>query len=249
MLLVTGATGHVARAVSRLASLGHDVITMVRDVRAASRRLLSGIALRVADWHAYSSRPILNVEAADALEPVDIGGHDRSAGCVGMGGNEQVVAADRLSGRFRAPRRERSHQHTRLSGSWPQLQVSHQSGSDRFEIYFDPPSSRRVSTRCWFSSGVPMLIRSLSRNPSSLNKTANPMIARHDGRHVGFNFEGRHSQRKSYGGKSPIALFVDELATALKGVRLCATGVQPSSNSPPARRSASVQIRSTLNQA
>jgi hypothetical protein len=52
------------------------------------------------------------------------------------------------------------------------------------------------------------------------NKTANPMVARHDGRHVGFNFEGRHSQRKSYGGKSPIALFVDELATALKGVGL-----------------------------
>jgi hypothetical protein len=38
-----------------------------------------------------------------------------------------------------------------------------------FEIYFDPPSSRRASTRCWFSSGVPMLIRSLSRKPSSLN--------------------------------------------------------------------------------
>jgi hypothetical protein len=81
------------------------------------------------------------------------------------------------------------------------------------------------------------------------NKTANPMIARHDGRHVDFNFEDCHSQRRNYGGKSPIALFVDELATALKGGGLCATGVQPTSNSPPARRSASVQIRSTLSQA
>jgi NmrA-like family len=50
MILVTGATGHVGRAVvCRLASLGHDVVAMVRDVQAASRRLPSGIALRVAD--------------------------------------------------------------------------------------------------------------------------------------------------------------------------------------------------------
>jgi hypothetical protein len=51
------------------------------------------------------------------------------------------------------------------------------------------------------------------------NKTANPVFARHDGRHVGFNFEDCHSQRGSFAGKSPIALFVYELATALKGVR------------------------------
>jgi NAD(P)H dehydrogenase (quinone) len=37
MILVTGATGHVGRAVvCRLASLGHDVVAMVRDVQAAS---------------------------------------------------------------------------------------------------------------------------------------------------------------------------------------------------------------------
>ncbi|MFL5047829.1 MAG: NmrA family NAD(P)-binding protein [Xanthobacteraceae bacterium] len=37
MILVTGATGHVGRAVvSRLASLGHDVAAMVRDVQAAA---------------------------------------------------------------------------------------------------------------------------------------------------------------------------------------------------------------------
>ena len=34
-----------AVVVSRLASLGHDVVAMVRDVQAASRRLPSGIAL------------------------------------------------------------------------------------------------------------------------------------------------------------------------------------------------------------
>ena len=51
MILVTGATGHVGRAVVRnLASRGHDVVAMVRDVEAASRRLPSGIALRVADY-------------------------------------------------------------------------------------------------------------------------------------------------------------------------------------------------------
>ena len=36
--------------VCRLASLGHDVVAMVRDVQAASRRLPSGIALRVAHY-------------------------------------------------------------------------------------------------------------------------------------------------------------------------------------------------------
>jgi len=51
MILVTGAAGHVGRAVvSRLASHGHDVVAMVPDVQAASRRLPSGIALRVADY-------------------------------------------------------------------------------------------------------------------------------------------------------------------------------------------------------
>jgi uncharacterized protein YbjT (DUF2867 family) len=49
-------TGHVGRAVvSRLASLGHDVVAMVRDVQAASRRLPSGIALRVADYEDASA--------------------------------------------------------------------------------------------------------------------------------------------------------------------------------------------------
>jgi NAD(P)H dehydrogenase (quinone) len=56
MILVTGATGHVGRAVvSRLASLGHDVVAMVRDVQAASRRLPSGISLRVADYEDASA--------------------------------------------------------------------------------------------------------------------------------------------------------------------------------------------------
>ena len=48
VILVTGATGHVGRAVvSRLASLAHDVVAMVRDVQAAGRRLPSEIALRM----------------------------------------------------------------------------------------------------------------------------------------------------------------------------------------------------------
>src|SRR6266446_6380254 len=55
MILVTGATGHVGAVVSKLASLGHDVVAMVRDVQAASRRLPSGIALRVADYEDASA--------------------------------------------------------------------------------------------------------------------------------------------------------------------------------------------------
>ena len=48
MILVTGATGHVgAPSVRRSASLGHDVVAIVRGVRAARRRLPSGSALRV----------------------------------------------------------------------------------------------------------------------------------------------------------------------------------------------------------
>ncbi|UVK39393.1 NmrA family NAD(P)-binding protein [Mesorhizobium sp. AR10] len=51
IILVTGATGHVGRAVvCKLASLGHDVVAMVRDVQVASRRLPAGIALRIADY-------------------------------------------------------------------------------------------------------------------------------------------------------------------------------------------------------
>jgi uncharacterized protein YbjT (DUF2867 family) len=41
--------------VSKWASLGHDVAAMVRDVQAASRRLPSGIALRVADYEDASA--------------------------------------------------------------------------------------------------------------------------------------------------------------------------------------------------
>ena len=56
MIPVTGATGHVARAVvCRLASLGHDVVAMVRDVQAASRGLPSGTALLVANYEDASA--------------------------------------------------------------------------------------------------------------------------------------------------------------------------------------------------
>jgi NAD(P)H dehydrogenase (quinone) len=56
MILVTGATGHVGRAVvRRLASLGHDVVAMVRDIKAASRRLPLGIAMRAADYEDASA--------------------------------------------------------------------------------------------------------------------------------------------------------------------------------------------------
>jgi NAD(P)H dehydrogenase (quinone) len=54
--LVTGATGHVGRAVvCRLASLGHDAVATVRDVLAASARVPFGIALRVADYEDASA--------------------------------------------------------------------------------------------------------------------------------------------------------------------------------------------------
>ena len=60
MILVTGATGQCRarrrlQVVCRLASLGHDVVAMVRDVQAASRRLPSGIALRGADYEDASA--------------------------------------------------------------------------------------------------------------------------------------------------------------------------------------------------
>ena len=56
MIPVRGATGHVERAVvCRLASLGHDVVAMVRDVQAASRGLLSGVAPLVANYEDASA--------------------------------------------------------------------------------------------------------------------------------------------------------------------------------------------------
>jgi hypothetical protein len=48
----------------------------------------------------FSSKPILHVQAADTFELACIGGYDRGAGRTGMGGDQQVVAADRLSRRF-----------------------------------------------------------------------------------------------------------------------------------------------------
>jgi len=48
----------------------------------------------------FSGKPIFRVQAADTLELVDIGGHDRGAGRIGVRGDEQIVAADWLSGRF-----------------------------------------------------------------------------------------------------------------------------------------------------
>ena len=51
MILITGATGHVGgTVVSRLASLGHDVVAMVRSRQTAAERLPSEIALRIADY-------------------------------------------------------------------------------------------------------------------------------------------------------------------------------------------------------
>ena len=71
MILVTGATGHVGRAViCRLASLGRDVVAMVRDVQTASRRLPFGIALRVADYEdAYAlKRALAGIDDIGILE-------------------------------------------------------------------------------------------------------------------------------------------------------------------------------------
>ena len=47
-----------------------------------------------------SSKPILNLQAADSFELGGIGGHDRGADRTGVRGDQQVVAADRLSGRL-----------------------------------------------------------------------------------------------------------------------------------------------------
>lgn len=56
MILVTGATGHVGGAVvRRLASLGRDVVAMVRDRRTAAERLPPGLALRIADYEDVST--------------------------------------------------------------------------------------------------------------------------------------------------------------------------------------------------
>lgn len=75
MILVTGATSHVGRAViARLASLGNDVVAMVRDVQAASRRLPSGTALRAADYEDASAlkRALAGV---DGMVPISSDGN------------------------------------------------------------------------------------------------------------------------------------------------------------------------------
>jgi len=70
MILVTGATGHVGRAVvCRLASVGYDVVAMIRGVQAASRRMPSGIALRVADYEDTSAlkRSLAGIDDMDLI--------------------------------------------------------------------------------------------------------------------------------------------------------------------------------------
>jgi len=56
MILVTGATGHVGRAVvSSLASRGHEVAALVRKPEAAQSRLPQATALRVGDYEDASA--------------------------------------------------------------------------------------------------------------------------------------------------------------------------------------------------
>jgi hypothetical protein len=43
----------------------------------------------------FSGEPILDLETANAFELTDIGGHDHRVGGVGMGRDQQVIAADR----------------------------------------------------------------------------------------------------------------------------------------------------------
>ena len=74
MILVTGATGHVGRAVvCRLASLGHDVVAMVRDAQAASGRLPSGIALRYAMQLCKQDLESPQIESGDIVSGLTAG--------------------------------------------------------------------------------------------------------------------------------------------------------------------------------
>src|SRR5215469_5610676 len=49
---------------------------------------------------ATSGKPILHVQAGDTFEIRGIGGYDCGTCCISVGGNQQVVAPDWLSGRF-----------------------------------------------------------------------------------------------------------------------------------------------------
>ena len=63
--------------VCRLASLGHDVVAMVRDVPRRKQALPSGIALRVADYEDASA--LKSVPSQTSGELVLPTGHDRFA--------------------------------------------------------------------------------------------------------------------------------------------------------------------------
>src|SRR5438067_10511630 len=55
---------------------------------------------RAKPWAGGSSKPVLNFQTSDTLELVGIGGHDGGANRGGVSRDQQIVAADRLSGCF-----------------------------------------------------------------------------------------------------------------------------------------------------
>ena len=75
MILVTGATGHVGRAVvAGLVSSGHEVAALVRNTEAVQRRLPRGTALRVGDYEDASALKTA-VSGIDQLVLISSDGH------------------------------------------------------------------------------------------------------------------------------------------------------------------------------
>jgi hypothetical protein len=49
-----------------------------------------------------SGKPILYFQTTNSFERVYVGGHDRGASCASVRGDQQIVAANRLSRRFQS---------------------------------------------------------------------------------------------------------------------------------------------------
>lgn len=96
----SGAKANTAASIAHLRRPWRVIATRSQPIQFA-RNEFAAFGVRATTFALVASnKPILDLQAKDALELVRIRGHDRSANRLRMSRDQQVVAADRPAGRF-----------------------------------------------------------------------------------------------------------------------------------------------------